>query len=305
MKDMKVLAYYFAGEGERREMEGLRFSILTHVNYAFAIPTEEGRLHPLAHPEQAKEFVRMAHDNNAVAMIAVGGWSYLGERLESVFARATDTPEKRKQLAEDIEALCDVYGFDGIDIDWEYPKLENGIAQQYEALMVDLAKRLHAKDRYLTAAVYAGLTAEGEIHEVSAAQTDRVLEVVDWINVMTYDGGDEADHSPYELATGCGAYWTETRGVPAKKVLLGVPFYGRPAPARYRDILAQDPEAWNKDTTVFNGRQVWYNGCETIRRKAAYAKEKLGGVMIWEIGEDTPDPEKSLLSAVAEGLGIR
>ena len=50
------------------------------------------------------------------------------------------------------------------------------------------------------------------------------LNAVDFINVMAYDGGDDERHSTYQFAVDCGTYWKETRGLPAHKAVLGVPF---------------------------------------------------------------------------------
>ncbi len=146
----------------------------------------------------------------------------------------------------------------------------------------------------------SGATADGNIYYDAAAHTDAVLNAVDFINVMAYDGGDGERHSPYQFAVDCGTYWRETRGLPARKVVLGVPFYSRPGWADYGTILESDPSAWSKDHTAFSGMEVHYNGVDTIARKTRYAKENLGGIMIWELTQDTSDPEQSLLQTIGE-----
>lgn len=70
-----------------------------------------------------------------------------------------------------------------------------------------------------------------------------MLNAVDFINVMAYDGGDGEQHSSYQFAVDCGLYWKDTRGLPAHKVVLGVPFYARPSWADYGAILAMVPAA--------------------------------------------------------------
>lgn len=44
--------------------------------------------------------------------------------------------------------------------------------------------------------------------------------------------------------------------------------------------------------------EVYYNGVDTIAEKTRYAQENLGGIMIWELTQDTADWEKSLLQAI-------
>lgn len=152
--------------------------------------------------------------------------------------------------------------------------------------------RLHAEDKLLTAAVLSGATADGNIYYDAAAHTNAVLNAVDFINVMAYDGGDGERHSPYQFAVDCGRYWKETRSLPAHKVVLGVPFCARPGWADYGAILASAPDTGDGDHTVYNGMEVCYNGVSTIEGKTRYAKENLGGVMIWEL---TLTPRRSAL----------
>ena len=44
--------------------------------------------------------------------------------------------------------------------------------------------------------------------------------------------------------------------------------------------------------------EVYYNGMDTIAKKTRYALENLGGIMIWELTQDTSDEEKSLLQMI-------
>ena len=39
-----------------------------------------------------------------------------------------------------------------------------------------------------------------------------------------------------------------------------------------------------------------------IQKKTRYAIENLGGIMIWEVAQDTTDKEKSLLTAIGEEI---
>lgn len=299
----KVVGYYPSWEPDSTDK--IRYDIVTHVNYAFAIPTAEGGLRPLDNPETAKKIIEEAHAADRKVLLAVGGWSYGDVPLESTFMAATDTAEKRTALVQAIVEMCEEYGFDGIDMDWEHPRADGVSNVQYEAFMLELADALHGKGKLLTSAVISGVMPNGTIYYDAAAHTDAVLEAVDWIHVMAYDGGDGSAHSTYEYATSSAAYWVYYRGLSAEKVVIGVPFYGRPSWATYETLLAADPEAANNDTTVYNGMTVWYNGMETIRKKTEFAYDNLGGIMIWELSQDTTDLEKSLLTAIGEVIAGR
>lgn len=300
LTDFKVVGYYPSWKPDK--LSFVDFGILTHVCYAFAIPTAEGGLRDLENPETARELIRSAHDNGVKVLLSVGGWSYNDTPLEGVFLSATSDESKIRQLADSIFAMCGEYGFDGVDMDWEHPRVDGGSAGQYEALMLTLAQQLHAQDKLLTAAVLSGATPDGGIYYDAAAHTNAVLNAVDFINVMAYDGGDGERHSPYQFTVDCGTYWHETRKVPACKIVMGVPFYTRPGWADYAAVLESVPDAYNRDHVTYNGMEVYYNGMDTIAAKTDYALENLGGIMIWELTQDTADREKSLLQTIRKTI---
>jgi len=130
------------------------------------------------------------------------------------------------------------------------------------------------------------------------------LEAYDFINVMVYDKtgiwrpNDAGPHSPYSYAVEAIRFWTRDKRIPPERITLGVPFYGYDftPPAHsvsYREIVAQDPASAYRDSID----STYYNGIPTIVRKTELAKKTLGGVMIWEISQDTTG-ELSLLRAV-------
>ena len=294
----KVVGYYPSWKPDR--LSCVDFGVLTHICYAFAIPTADGGLRDLENPETARTLIRSAHDNGAKVLLSIGGWSYNDAPLENVFMEATADGAKAQRFADNILAMCEEYGFDGVDMDWEHPRVDGTSASQYEALMLTLSEQLHAQGKLLTAAVLSGATADGNIYYDAAAHTNAVLNAVDFINIMAYDGGDGERHSQYQFAIDCGTYWKETRGLPAHKVVLGVPFYARPSWAGYGTILASVPEASGQDHASYNGMEVYYNGVDTIAAKTRYARENLGGIMIWELTQDTSDPDRSLLRTIGK-----
>lgn len=308
--DFRVLAYYpswhYGSTYDGTKIsDKVQFDKITHMIYAFAIPTKKGNLRSLENEDVAIQLVNNCHKYGVKAMISIGGWSYNGKRLEDTFVSATKTAKKRKKFAKSIVNICNKYGFDGVDIDWEYPRANKNSAKQYEKFIVLLSNMLHKEDKLLSSAVLSGVTPNGNIYYDIAAQSDKVLNAVDWINVMAYDGGDNELHSSYDFAINSGNYWLNTRKVPASKINLGVPFYGKPNPISYENILKQNSDAWNTDKSVINGRKVYYNGIKTIKDKTEYAKKNLGGIMIWEITQDTSDRSKSLLSAISDVINSK
>lgn len=300
-QDFKCIVYIFCQSDEA--LPKLRFDIVTHVNYAFAIPTKDGHVLPLENPELARAVIQKAHENGAKVCISLGGWSYEDIPLEATFWEGTNTPEKIRTMANEIVAMAEEFGFDGVDVDWEYPRTNDGSKEQYEMLIGLLHDLLKPKGMLLTAAVLAGLDSKNEpIRSAAEAQDRPSFDKLHWLNLMTYDC-DGPKHSTYDFAVNCVKYWVEDRGFEPEKLNLGLPFYGRPFPGDYRLLLDADPEALEKDMVVMDGREIWYNGRDTLRRKVALAKEYgMGGVMVWEISHDCTDPDKSLLTVLGQAI---
>ncbi|MBP5622022.1 MAG: hypothetical protein J6X44_08410, partial [Thermoguttaceae bacterium] len=257
-------------------LDKIDYSQVTHLIYAFAIPTVDGNIRPLNDGGFMTALVKKAHENNVKVCVAIGGWSYNGKPLESTFAAATDSDAKCKTLADAMLKVVDDYGLDGIDVDWEYPRAKT--SWQYEALIKYLREGLdeRGEGKVLTSAV-AGFT--------TAGYSPTALECLDWVNVMAYDGDGGAGHSPYKYAVDSTNTWKNV-GLSKEKVVVGVPFYARPDWTSYTGLVAADKENAAKDKAEYKGKTVFYNGLETIAQKTEFACDNAGGVMIWEMSQD-------------------
>jgi chitinase len=146
---------------------------------------------------------------------------------------------------------------------------------------------MHSRGKLVTAAVVSeGGTANG----VQPA----VFGYVDWLNIMAYDGG--SPHANYNWSINSANFW-KSRGLPTNKTVLGVPFYSRPAYLTYSQLVAMDPANANRDCATVNGAQQCYNGIPTIKRKTQWAMTNAGGIMNWELSQDTSG-STSLVSAI-------
>ncbi|MBD0260640.1 MAG: hypothetical protein ICV83_33395, partial [Cytophagales bacterium] len=273
----RVVGYQPSWAGTAQEIE---YDKLSHVIYAFIRPTTTGGLTAVENPQKLQDIVALAHAQGVKVLMAVGGWSDLNNAdFQSTAANAS----YRTAFINNLVSLVNTYDLDGVDIDWEYP-VDGADPANFTTLMDELGTAMHARGKLLTAAVAAyGYYANG-------IQT-AVFADVDFLNLMVYDGGDGAAHSPYSMAGQSLDYWLG-RGLPASKAVVGVPFYGRPTWKSYRQLVA---EGANPIQDVFNG--VYYNGTATIKQKAELAKQRASGIMIWELSQDTHDAN-SLLRAI-------
>ena len=297
----QCIMYLFSGS--KNGLQKLNFDVVTHVNYAFAIPTKDGHVLPLNNPELAKELIEKAHAAGAKVSLSLGGWSYQEIPLEETFYVGTNTPEKIHSMAHELVDMAASFGFDGVDVDWEYPRTYGGSKEQFEALIGLLRELVDEKGMMLTTAVFGGVDSRNKaIPSACDAQDRPSFDKLDYMNLMTYDC-DGPKHSTYEFAENCIRYWVEQRGFEPEKLTLGLPFYGRPAPGNFNDLLALDPDALDKDMVVVDGKEVWDNGRETLTKKVALAKRwGLGGIMVWEVSEDADDYEQSLTKVLGDAM---
>lgn len=280
-------------------VENIQYDKLTHVIYAFLIPGDDGSLIGIEKPEKLKALVTAAHAEGVKVSIAVGGWSYRNVPLQGNFVKMAGNVISRKEFVRNTVQFLKDYDLDGLDLDWEFPTASG----PYEALVRDLRLALNAENMLLSAALNGAWSATGA-PLVSSFVTDECLTNFDFINIMAYDADPTGPgHSPVWFADTSIQYWA-SRGVPREKIILGVPFYGAPGWVQYRDLVKDNAVNANLDRAEivvgnWGKTPVYYNGIATIQEKTRLALLQAGGVMIFDINEDTMD-RTSLISAIDE-----
>ena len=155
-------------------------SKLTHINLAFGL-VKDGLLdtHQLTNIGCIEQFRRW---NPAVKIVlSVGGWGAGG------FSTMAMTDAGRRAFAASCLDYVNAHGLDGIDIDWEYPCSDSaGIdadprdRENYTALLQALRDAL-GQNRIVSLAAGAG------DYFVRDTEMDKVAEIVDYVQLMTYD----------------------------------------------------------------------------------------------------------------------
>ncbi|HEY0298057.1 MAG TPA: glycoside hydrolase family 18 protein, partial [Arachidicoccus sp.] len=196
----KVVGYISSGNVDTAE---IAFEYLTHINYAFAVPTPDGSgdLLPVPRPITLRALVNAAHAHSVKVSISVGGWNIGdGGGNDTRFETLSNSAETRTRFTTSVMQLIRKFDLDGADIDWEYPDPVAPSEHNYVLLMKQLSDSLHASAKLLTAAIVSYHDEHGQ------GINQEAFQYADWFNIMAYDddynsfGGNYVPHSPYWLA---------------------------------------------------------------------------------------------------------
>ncbi|MGO4495045.1 glycosyl hydrolase family 18 protein [Paenibacillus sp. 2RAB27] len=285
--NFKIVGYVFSNA----DVNAVPYAKVTHINYSFARPTATGGFN-IDNPSNFAALVTKSRAEGKKIFLAIGG----GQQVSTDnFATFAANPQYRTDFVNNCMDVINQYSLDGIDMDWEFPAGGDNPAN-FALLISELSTAIHNAGKLLTAAV----NAYGPNADVILSST---FSSFDWINIMAYDkGSDPATKANYQVATTALNYWAG-RGLPAKKTVLGVPFYSTPNFISYNDLVQNDSEAPNKDSSTYNGVVEYYNGKAQIISKTNLALSKgLGGMMVWESMKDTNDASTSLFSAIKDAM---
>lgn len=282
--NFRAAGYYPDYNAVELPISQIRFDKLTDVIYFSIYPNSNGSLNTSTinnDPNTLENLVQAAKDNNVKIWICVGG----AGRSDNFSVIVAD-PAKRATFVSQLVQFCLDNGFDGIDLDWE--PIDD--PDNYVLLIRELKTEMRLHSLMLSVDVYA--MGNGLRYEA--------FDSIDWLHVMAYDMKKNAPHSTYEDALAGLEHW-KNAGFPCHKIILGLPFFGRKIPYDeiyylYRDIVG----LYTPGPEVDEIAGINFNGINTIKAKTQYVLENgYGGVMFWELTNDTAD-QTSLLTAVAE-----
>jgi chitinase len=270
----RIAAYYDGG----MPVSQIPAASIDDLIYAFGEPDDAGVCTPPT-AAQAGTFaalrgLRKQHPGLRL-LVSIGGWDEAPQYSDIAL-----TARSRSRFAAScIQAFLVGQGFDGIDLDWEFP-VHGGmnrsrpqdradataLVREFRRQLDTLGRRNH-RHYLLTVATPAGTWQQGGAYSVSDSYDLAALaRSVDWLNVMTYDMNTifsplsgfntplEAD--PHDLTpepqrssdnlTSAVSFY-EAHGVPADKIMLGVAFYGR----GFEGVSAQHAGLYSKYTTTY------------------------------------------------------
>ena len=325
----RVIAYV-AGYQDNWGKDFEKAKQITHINYAFA-NIKEGKV-ILGNEKDAENFIKLNQlkkvNPNLKILISVGGWGWSGN-----FSDAVLTEKSRQVFANSAIDFMLKYQIDGIDLDWEYPGQigNNNIfravdKKNFTAILKLIRQKLDSLDKNNSNYLLTIATAANQSY-LDHTNMKEAQKYLDFINIMTYDfytGGSKYTghhtnlyNSNYNKKSPKSAKIAVQQhinaGIPADKLILGVPFYGRwwnkVLPENnglyqfstgvtgsysfstiadslknnnfksYWDSSANSPYIWRQKDSLF----ITFDDVRSIQIKADYVKEKhLGGVMFWQ-----------------------
>ncbi|KAH8427983.1 glycoside hydrolase family 18 protein [Aspergillus melleus] len=308
---------------------------MTHLNYAFAYidpATYELVTMDSQTPERLFELaVETKNYNPALKVwVSVGGWTFSDNHTatQPVFGDIASSAQKRQKFADNVARFLSHYGFDGLDIDWEYPGApDRGGKAEDTDNFVELMTTLRSTFNKYTRELGLSFTIPASYWYLRWFDLPGMMKYADWTNMMTYDihGAWDRDNPIGSIVQG-HTNLTEIKqaaellwrvGIKPEKVVMGFGFYGRsfqlqdpsctnpgcqfhgdatPGPCSKTSGILMYYEIQAINYVVFDKNQwVSFDGAEAFKQKLEWANEiGMGGSLIW--ASDTDDDQYSAMS---------
>ncbi|KAK5658413.1 hypothetical protein OQA88_2390 [Cercophora sp. LCS_1] len=245
----KVIGYYeswsYQSSCNRKSPSDMPLNELTHLNYAFAFiepVTFELTTMDDKTPESLFKLTTdtKKYNPNLKVYIAIGGWTFSDNDTvtQPLFSEISSTEANRQKFADNCVKFCNLWGFDGIDIDWEYPgapdrggKPED--VENFVLLMKTIKQTFNGAPRKL------GLTftIPSSYWYLKWFDMPNLLKYADWTNLMSYDlHGTWDANNPIGAIAQAHTNLTEIKlatqllwrnDIKPEQVCLGFGFYGR------------------------------------------------------------------------------
>ena len=247
----QMLAAYYPNWGQYSgfKAEDIPYHLVTHILYAFYKTNPNGDLFNSDPTDEAnlRALIDSCRANNVTIFLSIGG----ADQSDG-FSELARKPETRKNFVDNMIKLAESHGFDGFDIDWEYPHEAPGADPEKtfpgapgvdpvygnddadtrwaELFFLDLRKGLDEYNKRTGKHVLLTAAVPGSDYWARWT-TDASYKALDLLMVMSYDF-----MGTWEKRVKCNAStkqgweivkYYESRGIPKERLVQGLAFYGK------------------------------------------------------------------------------
>ncbi|KAG6197388.1 hypothetical protein E4U50_007948 [Claviceps purpurea] len=245
----RVIGYYEAWGARstchKTSPHDLPLAALTHLNYAFAyLDPTSFKLTTMDASTSISLFDDMSDlkttNPRLEIFVSIGGWTFSDNDTytQPIFGNIARSSENRQLFADEVASFLTYYGFDGIDLDWEYPGApDRGGKKEDTENYVELVKTLRATLDKTGRPLGITFTAPSSYWYLQWFDLPGMMKYCDWINLMSYDlhgtwdstnpiGAITQGHTNLtEIKLAAELFWRVN--IPTHKIALGFGFYGR------------------------------------------------------------------------------
>jgi len=235
IQSMRLIGYFPAGaiRTQNYNVADIPAALLTHVIYAFANVTAAGDCVSENAKDDAVNFPPLAALKakfpQLLVLISVGGASH-----STNFSAVCGSTATRAHLVASSVQFMTANGFDGIDIDWEFPAAAD--SANFVALLQELRSQLGAQGATDGRAYLLTIAAPAGPKNIDNLPLALIHPPLDWINLETYDfavASSRTTNFNAPLFATKGALDVNDAvnsylgaGVPPDKIVMGVRFVG-------------------------------------------------------------------------------
>ncbi|KAJ7653279.1 putative class V chitinase [Mycena polygramma] len=225
--------------------ENLPIGAYTHINFAFAFVDPQSFAVAPMDDSQVDLYSRLTNLKNRSpglqVWISIGGWSMNDpdQPTATTFSDLAGSTDAQSKFFTSLISFMSTYGFDGVDIDWEYP-----VAPERSGRPADFANYPTFLKNLRNAFAASGhnyglsITIPSSFWYMQHFDIVSISAEIDWFNMMSYDLHGTWDSTDPFIGAVVGAHTNLTEidlalqllwrnNIDPSKVTLGLGFYGR------------------------------------------------------------------------------
>ncbi|KAJ5124284.1 uncharacterized protein N7515_008109 [Penicillium bovifimosum] len=216
----------------------------SHINFAFSLIDPKSYQLVSMDEKTGKLYdpvrVLKGRQPDLQVWLAIGGWAMNDPgKYRTVFSDLAASEKDQDAFFESVVSFLESYGFDGVDLDWEYPVADDrgGVEADFKNF-VTLVKRLRKRLNQMGKPMGLSLTLPASYWYLRGFDIVHLEPHIDFFNIMTYDIHGVWDGNIEQLGSYAHAHTNLTEiedglkllwrnNINPERVNMGLGFYGR------------------------------------------------------------------------------